>query len=109
MTDIAATLGSTMQTLLGFCTPPVVAQTPELQATEESTRGRGGRPRGSGHQDRDIPLVVELDRRVRTGEAATRTEAARQLADQAYGPNTQSESKAWRLRRLHKEYFSAPR
>jgi hypothetical protein len=103
--DIGAALGSTMQTLLGFGAPPVLQTAlPSTAAAREP-----GRPPGSGFQDRDIPLVIELERRVRAGEAATRTEAARQLAGQAYGPNTELESRAWRLVRRHKEYFSAPR
>jgi hypothetical protein len=111
MTIDIATLGSTLQALLGFGTPPVLQATKGVSVAESSMAdARGpGRPPGSGLRDRDMPLVVELDRRWRTGEAPTRTEAARELAEQAYGPNTERESKAWRLLRRHREYFSAPR
>ena len=73
-------------------------------AEAASEKPRRGRPLGSGsYEELDMPLVSELDRRWRSGQS--RTAAARELAERAYGPNTEHESKVARLVRRHRQYF----
>lgn len=70
----------------------------ELPATTATKLPHRGRPRGTGCDRSDAPLVDEIISLVRTGQVASHTEAAKRLADQASGHGTW-ESKVRRLQR----------
>jgi hypothetical protein len=60
----------------------------------------GGRPRGSGMQIADLPLLREMHQLILAGQASSPTDAARQVVDKAIGGGGQDS----KIRRLERHY-----
>jgi hypothetical protein len=86
--DITTTLGSTLQTLVGFGTPPVL----EATAPSAGVRGRG-RP---SYELEDAPLCAEIVQRHEAGDFRSIEAAARAMWPLAAGYGS-SDSKAERI------------
>lgn len=52
-------------------------------------RRKGGRPKGTGYERADDPLVTEMIRMLDSGECLSRTEAAYAVVERARGKGTQ--------------------
>jgi hypothetical protein len=75
----------------------------QAESTPEQRSKRGSRS-GSGWDKADVPLIAEMDALIKSGNARSANDAARQVAKRAKGDGT-LESKQTRLRKAYRRRF----